>query len=146
MPVGSWAQDRFSSSIRTASLALSRVLPLCDPARPSGVCPRLALPSASSTSFHFGHLLLFGNCFHHHHFTELSLGQELSAGANRASQSCPSLLGNETPESDKLFGSRLEPKRTWRSNHTAIPKESIFHNMLCGQNCVLGAQKVTSGH
>lgn len=110
-----------------------------DLARPSGVCPWLALPSASSTSFHFSCLLLFRSCFHHHHFTEPILGQELSAGANRDSQSCPFLLGNEQPESEKLFSSRSEPKRTWHSNHTTVTKESIFHNILCGQNFVLGA-------
>lgn len=41
---------------------------------------------------------------------------------------------------------QIRTKKSLHSNRTLMPKENMFHNTLCDQKQVLGAQKVTSGH
>ena len=84
-----------SSFIRTAALALSRgapAVPRCQTQRP----PSRAHPaSASGARSRVGCLLLCSSYFYCRHFPELSLGQELSVGANRGGLSGPSQPENE---------------------------------------------------
>lgn len=51
----------------------------------------------------------------------------------RASLFRPFQLGRNSQRGEKLFSSWLDPKRTWPSNHAALPEGSVFHNTLCGQ-------------